>query len=121
MRNNDKTIGFDADLVEEIGMRTGYEMELRAYQFGELINALQDEALGMVASDPTIAPSREEIIDVSTPYFEDALTVEQYGLGFPEGPALRQVVNAALQEIKNDGTYAKIYRKWIVEDPPLIP
>ena len=72
-----------------------------------------------VASALTITAGREEIIDFSDPYFGDISTDEQYGLGFPEGSALREVVNAALQEIKNGCAYAKIYREWIGGDSSL--
>lgn len=49
---------------------------------------------------------------------------EQYGFCFPknpEGAALRETVNTALQQIKDDGTYLKIYRSWFRADPPSIP
>jgi ABC-type amino acid transport substrate-binding protein len=46
-------------------------------------------------------------------------TGEQYGLGFAkESDALREAVNDALNEMKGDGTYTKIYRKWFEVDPP---
>ena len=31
---------------------------------------------------------------------------------------LRTAVNKALDEIKEDGTYTEIYKKWFKEDPP---
>jgi ABC-type amino acid transport substrate-binding protein len=46
-------------------------------------------------------------------------TGEEYGLGFAkESTALRERVNTALQEMKDDGTYTKIYKKWFEVDPP---
>jgi ABC-type amino acid transport substrate-binding protein len=46
-------------------------------------------------------------------------TGEQYGLGFAkESDALREAVNDALNEMKGDGTYTKIYRKWFEVAPP---
>lgn len=49
-------------------------------------------------------------------------TDEQYGFGFnKENTALRDAVNGALAEIKEDGTYVEIYRKWFGADPLSIP
>lgn len=46
-------------------------------------------------------------------------TGEKYGLGFnKEDRALREEVNKALNDMKEDGTYTRIYRKWFEEDPP---
>jgi ABC-type amino acid transport substrate-binding protein len=46
-------------------------------------------------------------------------TGEEYGLGFnKEDTKLREEVNKALNEMKEDGTYTRIYKKWFEEDPP---
>jgi ABC-type amino acid transport substrate-binding protein len=46
-------------------------------------------------------------------------TIENYGLVFPkDNPALRDAFNAGLEEIKANGTYDEIYRKWFGETPP---
>jgi polar amino acid transport system substrate-binding protein len=46
-------------------------------------------------------------------------TVENYGLVFPkDNPALRDAFNAGLSEIRANGTYDEIFRKWFGEDPP---
>jgi ABC-type amino acid transport substrate-binding protein len=46
-------------------------------------------------------------------------TIENYGLVFPkDNPALRDAFNAGLAEIRENGTYAEIFRKWFGEDPP---
>lgn len=46
-------------------------------------------------------------------------TGEQYGLAFAKGSdALRQAVDDALNAMKQDGTYTRIYKKWFKQDPP---
>jgi polar amino acid transport system substrate-binding protein len=46
-------------------------------------------------------------------------TVENYGLVFPKSnPALRDAFNAGLAEIRANGTYDEIFRKWFGENPP---
>ncbi len=41
----------------------------------------------------------------------------QYGIAFPQGSPLRDKVNIALLKMMEDGTYAKLYRKWFDADP----
>jgi len=44
---------------------------------------------------------------------------ERYGVAFPpDNTALRDAFNRGLAQIKSDGTYAEIYRKWFNEEPP---
>ena len=42
---------------------------------------------------------------------------QSYGIAFPKGSELRDKVNAALKEIRDDGTYEKLYVKWFGEAP----
>ncbi|MDZ4169839.1 MAG: basic amino acid ABC transporter substrate-binding protein [Coriobacteriia bacterium] len=49
-------------------------------------------------------------------------TGEQYGFAFnKDNVALRDAVNGALAEIKTDGTYVEIYKKWFGAEPLSIP
>jgi polar amino acid transport system substrate-binding protein len=46
-------------------------------------------------------------------------TGEQYGFGVSkDNPELTKAINSALAELKADGTYAEIYKKWFGIDPP---
>ena len=46
-------------------------------------------------------------------------TGEEYGLGLnKEDTKLKEEVDKAINEMKEDGTYTKIYKKWFEEDPP---
>ena len=50
---------------------------------------------------------------------ERIATGEEYGLGInKEDTKLKEEIDKALNEIKDDGTYTTIYRKWFEEDPP---
>ena len=46
------------------------------------------------------------------------LTSESYGIALPKGSKDVETVNKALSEIKADGTYDTIYKKWFGETPP---
>ena len=45
------------------------------------------------------------------------MEAQTYGMAFPAGSELREKFNIALLEIIEDGTYAKIYKKWFGKDP----
>lgn len=42
---------------------------------------------------------------------------QSYGIAFPQGSPLREKVTIAILKLKEDGTYAKIYKKWFGVDP----
>jgi len=42
---------------------------------------------------------------------------QSYGIAFPKGSKLVSKVNAALKELRADGTYAELYRKWFGTEP----
>lgn len=206
-------VGFDIDLMDEIGKRAGFTPEYQNVTFDGIIGGLANNQYDVVISAMTITPERQEQIDFSDPYFnadqsllvpadagigsvddlgdatvgvqigttgeikanefkdegtiegdvrtfdtiEDAFaalnngqidaiindlpvsqdevnssdgdleivqviaTGEQYGIAFPKDSDLRQDVNEALAEIKEDGTYEEIYEKWIGRAPEEIP
>jgi ABC-type amino acid transport substrate-binding protein len=206
-------VGFDIDLMNEIGKRAGFTPEYQNVGFDGIIGGLANNQYDAVISAMTITPERAERIDFSDPYFnadqsllvpsdsdigsvgeigdatvgvqigttgeikanefeeqgditgeirtfdtiEDAFaalnngqidaiindlpvsqdevngsdgaleivqvipTGEQYGIAFPKDSDLRADVNEALQEIKDDGTYEEIYKKWIGRAPEEIP
>jgi ABC-type amino acid transport substrate-binding protein len=206
-------VGFDIDLMNEIGKRAGFTPEYQNVGFDGIIGGLANNQYDAVISAMTITPDRAERIDFSDPYFnadqsllvpsdsdigsvgeigdatvgvqigttgeikanefeeqgditgeirtfdtiEDAFaalnngqidaiindlpvsqdevngsdgaleivqvipTGEQYGIAFPKDSDLRADVNEALQEIKDDGTYEEIYKKWIGRAPEEIP
>jgi glutamine transport system substrate-binding protein len=43
---------------------------------------------------------------------------QQYGIGFPKGSKWVKPVDKALAQIKKDGTFTKIYKKWFNKAPP---
>ena len=48
----------------------------------------------------------------------EILTDESYGIALPKGSENVEAVNAALAELKADGTYDTIYQKWFDTAPP---
>lgn len=105
-------VGFDIDLVAAIGNRAGFNVQFLNYPFEALVTPPGVWAgCDMVAAALTPTEDREQFMDFSDLYFNRA----PYGplaFAFPTGSPLREVVNAALQQVKDDGTYAKIFRSW---------
>lgn len=48
----------------------------------------------------------------------ELLTEEFYGIAMPKGSENREAINTALAEVKADGTYAELYKKWFGVEPP---
>jgi arginine/lysine/histidine/glutamine transport system substrate-binding and permease protein len=48
----------------------------------------------------------------------ELLTEEKYGIALPKDSPNLEALNAALAEIKADGTYAELYKKWFASEPP---
>lgn len=42
---------------------------------------------------------------------------QSYGIAFPQGSELREKVTIAILKLMEDGTYAKIYKKWFGTEP----
>lgn len=205
-------VGFDIDLMREIGRRAGFTPEFQNVTFDGIVPGLGNNLYDAAISAMTITPEREEAIDFSDPYFnadqsllvpadsdilsvddlagttvgvqlgttgastaeeyqaagqvgevrtfdtiEDAFaalengqvdavindlpvsqdranqsdgrleivqtipTGEQYGIAFPTDSELVGPANEALEQIKQDGTYAEIYERWIGVPPETIP
>jgi glutamine transport system substrate-binding protein len=47
----------------------------------------------------------------------EQMMAHQYGIGFPKGSELVEKVNAALANMKKDGRYNEIYKKWFGAEP----
>ena len=209
---NGKTVGFDVDLMREVGKRAGFEPQFQNVTFDGIIQGLGSGLYDTAISAMTITTEREKQIDFSKPYFNadqslmvqkdskikstddlsgktvgvqigttgamtandlkkkgkigqvrtfdtitdafsalengqvDAIindfpvsayraktsngslvivqtipTGEQYGIAFPKDSNLLKPANKALAEIKKDGTYAKLYKKWFGQKPKNIP
>ncbi len=84
--------------------------------------ALQELANGNVDAVVNDAPATLDAIATGNiPNVEvvgQLLTEEFYGIAMPQGSENLEAINAGLAEVKSDGTYAEIYRKWFDAEPP---
>jgi phosphonate transport system substrate-binding protein len=72
-----EVIGFDADLVNEMARRVGFETEWIDTDFDTIFTQLATGRFDMVASGTTITPERAEQVNFTQPYYlaQQALTV----------------------------------------------
>jgi ABC-type amino acid transport substrate-binding protein len=92
--------------------------EVRTYDLiDDAFKALQTEQVEAVINDCPISLYAER----SKPDLEVIQllkTNEHYGFAFEKGnDDLREAVNGALAEVKEDGTYDEIFEKWLGDDP----
>ncbi len=80
---------------------------------GDVVAVINDAP---ISQDVVKDPARKAKVVAEIP------TGEQYGFAFNKNSTeLRTAVNGALAEIKQDGTYKEIYKKWFGADPLSIP
>ncbi len=131
---NDSDINSQADLagkVVEVQADSSAEAALREDQdlantFGQLLTTpdyntafmdLEQGAVDAVAMDTIVAAYQIKQRNADFKILDDALSEEEYGVGFKKGNTeLRDKVQATLEEMAADGTLAKISDEWFGED-----
>ncbi|HVJ47983.1 basic amino acid ABC transporter substrate-binding protein [Desulfitobacterium sp.] len=68
MDDQNKTTGFDVELMNAIGADMGYKVQFESSSFDGLIPALQAGNYGAVIAAMTITPEREKSVDFSNKY-----------------------------------------------------
>jgi polar amino acid transport system substrate-binding protein len=61
-------VGFDLDLIREVGKRMGVEVEIKDMAFDALIAAVQEKKVDVVIAAMQSSPERDEKVDFSEPY-----------------------------------------------------
>ncbi|HET7478039.1 MAG TPA: basic amino acid ABC transporter substrate-binding protein [Rubrobacteraceae bacterium] len=83
--------------------------------------ALENGQVDAVINDLPVSQDKANKSGGALKIVQTIPTGEQYGIAFPKDSELVAPTNKALKEIKDDGTYAKIYKKWIGTEPKEIP
>jgi ABC-type amino acid transport substrate-binding protein len=96
--------------------------EIMSYRtIGDAFVALEGGKIAGVIYDLSAAHRKIVESGGEIRFVEPISTGEQYGIAFPKDSPLVDPVNQALAEIKDDGTYEKLYKKWIGMPPEEIP
>ena len=78
---------------------------------------LESGAVDAVAMDIVVAGYQIESRGADFTILDESIATEEYGIGFAKGnEALRDTVQATLEEMAADGTMAEISEKWFGED-----
>ncbi len=84
--------------------------------------ALQELANGNVDAVVNDAPATLDAIQTGNipgiRVVGELLTEESYGIALPKDSENVEAINTALAEVKSDGTYAELYKKWFGTEPP---
>ncbi len=120
-----------------VGVQIGTTGALKAQEFkqqgkigGEIrtfdtvtdaFSALENGQVDAIINDLPVSLDKANQSDGTLKVVQNIPTGETYGIAFPKDSELVEPVNKALQEIKDDGTYAKIYEEWIGQKPERIP
>ena len=82
--------------------------------FMELISGGAD---AVVFDSPVIANYMRKVGQGKAKVVGPLYQGQSYGIGFPKGSDLVSRVNEALQTLRDNGTYAKLYKKWFGTEP----
>ena len=115
-----ETVGVQMGTTGEIYVKENApDATVRSY--GELDDAYNALVAGQVEAVLFDLPGNQEAartkkgLEVRESYD----TGEEFGIAFPEdAQALREAANEALQELKDDGTFAELYNEYFRKDPP---
>ena len=135
---SDSGVGSVNDLGDAtVGVQIGTTGEIKAKEFadqgkiqGEIrtfdtiedaFAAINNGQIDAIINDLPVSQDEVNSSDGALEIVEVIPTGEQYGIAFPKNSDLVEPVNKALAEIKEDGTYEKIYKKWIGRAPEEIP
>jgi ABC-type amino acid transport substrate-binding protein len=123
----DATVGVQiattgALMAQEFKQQGKIKGEIRTFDtIPEAFSALENEQVDAIINDLPTSLDKASKSKGRLKVVQNIPTGEQYGIAFPEGSDLVDPVNKALEEIKKDGTYAKIYKKWIGQKPKQLP
>ena len=74
-RETGEMVGFDMDIIREIGKRAGFTPDINTMDFNGIIPALQTGSVDIAIAGMTITEERKEIVDFSDPYYDSGLQI----------------------------------------------
>ena len=115
-----KTVGVQQGTTgQELAKKKSGASEIRPYPEGpDAVNALK---AGTVEATIIDAPVAQNAVEKSggVEIAENVPTEESYGIALAkDSTELLEEINEALKELKQDGTYTTIYKKWFNHEPP---
>ncbi|ROR32743.1 transporter substrate-binding domain-containing protein [Inmirania thermothiophila] len=109
-------IGFDVDIAKRMAKAMGVELEIVSTAWDGIIPALLTKKFDIIMSGMTLTQERNLRINFAQPYIivgQTLLIRKELADGDPD---FLNWLNNFLYQIKHDGTYDRIYRKWFKDD-----
>ncbi len=103
---NEEFVGFEIDLVKEIGKRLHKDIEFKNMPFGTLLPSLQLGSIHVIASGLTATPERSKMVLFTEPYVENNPLVI---LSLQSAPAKKLTDLPSKQVLVNEGYTADLY------------
>lgn len=85
--------------------------------FGAAVQALRTGDVDLVLTDGTAGQGYVAASDGALAIIGDPLGAEDFGFIFPKGSDLVAPINAAIADMRDDGTIAALNQKWFVDTP----
>ena len=130
-----KLCGFDIDLMNYIGERTGYSFVFVNTDFDSLFQSVISGTTDCAISTIAITDQRKSHVDFTHPYikcdivYEQTPQVEEYGIIFNRGTIEKsklinasggttpyQLINDSIKQLIKDGTVDKLIKKYNLEN-----
>ena len=113
-QGGEQVIGFDVDIVKEIGKRLGRPITIIETDFGAIIPSLQAGRADMAVSELAPSEERKKSVDFSNPYYVNASAFL-----VPESSSLTSEKDLAGQKLGVQlGTVNEVYAKKCAEEIP---
>lgn len=93
---NGRFAGFDVELLSLFAKEYGYGLEFEEASFGGLLNGIEQGRYDMVCSGVSITEERQQSMDFSDPYYEEALVLVVRGANSDADRTLDAFQNATL-------------------------
>ena len=107
----------EAALQEAPDLTASFGQLLTTADYNTAFMDLEQGAVDAIAMDVIVAGYQIQQRNADFVILEDALSAEEYGVGFKKGnEELRDKVQATLEEMAADGTLKEISEKWFGED-----
>ena len=128
----DDIVGIDAEFAAAIAEKLGMELKIEDMAFDSILSAVQSGKADLGVAGITVDDTRKKQVDFTDTYYTgrqviivtegstiaspDEYVEEDYAMAVNKGnDELLEKVNAAIKELKEDGTFDEIISKYITD------
>jgi ABC-type amino acid transport substrate-binding protein len=114
----DKQQGFQTDLWDEIGKKSGYKVNFKSLKENEIADSIDSGKIDTIVYKFSTDDENGEKYNLTLPIIDNGIvSVNQYPFGKnPKNEVLLKEVNKTIKSMNEDGTIKKISDKWLKEN-----